>query len=179
MPQHLHSRKELETQVADLQSQLAETQELLNAICSGAVDALVVPGPTGTQIYSLKGAEQPYRVLIEEMSEGAATLASDGTVLYCNRRLADLVGAPLESVIGSAFEYNREVDRLLWVRQTYGTSSEDMESAFAAGVACGFKARFLAIRIISDSEFYAPELQRAAGEYCAAFVVEVIKQKTL
>jgi len=79
-------------------------------------------------------------------------------------------------VIGSAFEYNREVDRLLWVRKTYGTSSEDMESAFAAGVARGFNTRFLAIRIISDSEFNAPELQRAAGEYCAAFVVEVIKQ---
>lgn len=80
-----------------------------------------------------------------------------------------------KGVVGAAFEYNRELDRLLWVRKTYGTDSEDMESAFAAGTAVGFKVPFLAIRIISDSEFYAPELKEAAGEYCAAFVVEVIK----
>lgn len=81
-----------------------------------------------------------------------------------------------KGIIGAAFEYNREIDRLLWVRQTYGTDSEDMESAFAAGTAVGFKVPFLAIRIISDSEFYAPELKEAAGEYCAAFVVDVIKR---
>jgi len=85
-------------------------------------------------------------------------------------------GRVLKGVIGSAFEYNREVDRLLWVRKTFGASSEDMESAFAAGAAAGFKTRFLAIRIISDSEFYAPQPQDMAGEYCAAFVVDVIKQ---
>jgi nucleoside phosphorylase len=51
-----------------------------------------------------------------------------------------------------------------------------MESVYSAGAAAGFKTRFLAIRIISDSEFNAPELQEIAGEYCAAFVVEVIKR---
>jgi len=84
-------------------------------------------------------------------------------------------GRLLKGVIGSAFEYNREIDRLNWVRKTFGAISEDMESAFSAGVAVGFKTPFVAIRIISDSEFYAPELQRSAGEYCAAFVVDVIR----
>lgn len=86
-------------------------------------------------------------------------------------------GRVLKGVIGSAFEFNREIDRLLWVRKTYGAWSEDMESAFAAGAAIGFKTRFLAIRIISDSEFYAPEIQGNAGEYCAAFVVDLIKSR--
>jgi len=85
-------------------------------------------------------------------------------------------GRVLQGVIGSAFEFNREIDRLLWVRKTFGASSEDMESAFAAGAAVGFKTRFLAIRIISDSEFHAPQIQGSAGEYCAAFVLDVIKQ---
>lgn len=84
-------------------------------------------------------------------------------------------GRVRRGVVGSAFEYNREIDRLLWVRKNYETDSEDMESAFAAGAAVGFKTPFLAVRIISDSEFYAPELQRVAGEYCAAFVVDLIK----
>jgi adenosylhomocysteine nucleosidase len=85
-------------------------------------------------------------------------------------------GRVLKGVIGSAFEFNREIDRLLWVRKVFGATSEDMESAFAAGAAVGFKTRFLAIRIISDSEFYAPPTQRSAGEYCAAFVLDMIKQ---
>lgn len=85
-------------------------------------------------------------------------------------------GRVMKGVIGSAFEFNKEIDRLLWVRKTFGASSEDMESAFSAGAAQGFKTRFLAIRIISDSEFYAPELQEVAGEYCAAFVLDVIKR---
>ena len=103
MSQSILSRQELESQVVELRRELAEAQELLSAIRLGEVDALVVPGPRGAQIYSLTGAEQPYRVLIEEMSEGAATLSSDGTVLYCNRRLADLVKVPLETAVGSNF----------------------------------------------------------------------------
>jgi adenosylhomocysteine nucleosidase len=85
-------------------------------------------------------------------------------------------GRVVKGVVGSAYEFNREIDRLVWVAQAYGAASEDMESAFAAGAAAGFKTRFLAIRIISDSEFYAPEMQRVAGEYCAAFVLDVIRK---
>jgi len=85
-------------------------------------------------------------------------------------------GRVVKGVIGSAFEFNRELDRLTWVRRTYGAVSEDMESAFAAGAALGFKTPFLAIRIISDSEFHSPEMQVVAGEHCAAFVLDVIKR---
>ena len=35
------------------------------------------------------------------MNEGAATLAPDGTILYCNGRLADMLAARAEQVIGS------------------------------------------------------------------------------
>jgi len=96
--------------------------------------------------------------------------------------LATVLGTPnprgrvVKGVIGSAFEFNREIDRLVWANKTYGAVSEDMESAFAGGTATGFGVRFIAIRIISDSEFHSPEFQRIAGEYCAAFVVEVVKR---
>jgi len=84
-------------------------------------------------------------------------------------------GRVVKGIIGSAFEFNREVDRLIWMRKTYGVLSEDMESAFAAGTAAGFKVPFLAVRIISDSDFRNDEFQPIAGEYCAAFVVELVK----
>ena len=96
--------------------------------------------------------------------------------------LATVMGTPnprgrvVKGVIGSAFEFNREIDRLVWANKAYGAISEDMESAFAGGTAAGFGVRFIAIRIISDSEFHSPEFQRIAGEDRAAFVVEVVKR---
>jgi adenosylhomocysteine nucleosidase len=85
-------------------------------------------------------------------------------------------GRLVKGVIGSAFEFNKEIDRLTWVKKTYGNVSEDMESAYSAGAAQGFKTRFLAIRIISDSEFHSPDLREDAGEYGAGFVVDLIKR---
>ena len=85
-------------------------------------------------------------------------------------------GRVVKGIVGSAYEFNREVDRLVWMNKTYGVVSEDMESAFAAGTAAGFKTRFVAVRIISDSDFHAAEFQPVAGEYCAAFVLELIRR---
>ena len=65
------------------------------------MDALVVSGVGGEQIFTLKGAEHPYRVLIEDMNEGALTLTAEGVILYANRRFAEMLKTPLEKVIGS------------------------------------------------------------------------------
>lgn len=80
----------------------------------------------------------------------------------------------LEGTLGSAYEFNREMDRIAWLRKTYGTDSEDMESVYIAGVAAGMKIPFLAIRIISDSEYTHPNYEEIAGEYCAEFVRDLI-----
>jgi adenosylhomocysteine nucleosidase len=77
--------------------------------------------------------------------------------------------------IGSAYQYNRELDRISWLRQTYGIDSEDMESAFSAGVATGMGVRFLAVRIISDSEWNHPKFEPSTAEACAQFVLELIR----
>ncbi|NEU14956.1 response regulator [Methylobacterium sp. BTF04] len=62
---------------------------------------MVVEGPAGQRfLYTLEDADRPYRVLIEQIQEGAFTLGTDGTVLYCNLRLAEMLGAPQERVIG-------------------------------------------------------------------------------
>lgn len=77
--------------------------------------------------------------------------------------------------IGSAFHYSRELDYIDWVRRVYKTDSEDMESAFSAGVATAMHVPFVAVRIISDTEWDHPTFERIAGEYCAAFVVDLIR----
>jgi PAS domain S-box-containing protein len=88
------------TEIDSLRLRLEEAEETLRAIGNGEVDVFVVSGPDGEQVFSLKGAEQPYRVLVETMNEGAATLAADGTILYCNNRLAKMLQVPLERLIG-------------------------------------------------------------------------------
>jgi PAS domain S-box-containing protein len=99
-------------ELAELSARLEEAEEVLRAIRAGEVDALVVSGPHGDQVYTLKGADQPYRTLIEEMSEGAATLSAGGTVLYSNRRFAELVGRQPEAVPGTEItELVAEADR--------------------------------------------------------------------
>lgn len=90
--------------VANLRARLAEADEMLDAIRNGEVDAVVVPGPRGDQLFTLKGADEPYRVLVEEMNQGAVTLSADGSILYCNRRFADLLKTPREEIVGLAFE---------------------------------------------------------------------------
>ncbi len=98
-------------QIEDLRMRLEEAEETLRAIRKGEVDALVVAGPQGDRVYTLKGAEQPYRVFVEAMNEGAVTLSHDGTILYCNDRFADMVETPHEKVIGnSIYEFIASTD---------------------------------------------------------------------
>lgn len=93
----------LEAQNLELQARLAEAEETLQAISTGEVDALVVYGTAGERIYTLAGADYAYRVMVESIHEGAANISSDGTILYCNKRLAEMLRKPLEKVLGVSF----------------------------------------------------------------------------
>src|SRR5207302_4415048 len=83
----------------ELRRRLEEAEETLRAIRSGEVDALVVEGAEGERVYTLQGADHPYRTLIEAMQQGAVSLSGDGMVLYCNRCFANMVKTPHEKVI--------------------------------------------------------------------------------
>ena len=84
----------------ELQARLGEAEDALRAIRSGEIDALVVYGETGEKVYTLEGADHPYRIMVETIYEGAATIQTDGTLLYCNQQLAKMLGVALESLVG-------------------------------------------------------------------------------
>ncbi len=88
--------------MAVLEARLAEAEQTLEAIRNGEVDAVVVGSPSGQLVYTLENADRPYRVLIEQMQEGAVTLSDDGTILYCNQRFATLVDARREALLGES-----------------------------------------------------------------------------
>ena len=108
--------EDLRGQVEDLRSRLEEAEETLRAIHRGEVDALVVHDSGGDRVYTFQGADQAYRLLIEQMNECAVTLSSEGRILYGNRRLGEMVRAPLGSVIGSLLcKFVDERDRKTFV----------------------------------------------------------------
>lgn len=98
------TKDQLISENRELHTRLAEIEEALTAIRNGEVDAIMVSGSMGEQVYSVSSAETPYRTFIEKMSEGAVTLTKEGTIIYCNPRFADLVQYPYEKVIGSSIK---------------------------------------------------------------------------
>ena len=98
------TKEQLLIENEELHSRLADIEETLMAIRNGEVDAIVVSGTKGEQVYSMNSAVTPYRTFIEEMNEGAVTLSREGLILYCNQKFADLVDGPIECVIGSRLD---------------------------------------------------------------------------
>ena len=86
----------------ELRARLAEAEQELDAIRSGEVDTLVVPAEGGERIFTIKGADHAYRILIEAMQQGAMIATAGGVILYTNRGFAGMLKAPLEKVVGSA-----------------------------------------------------------------------------
>jgi PAS domain S-box-containing protein len=94
---------QLEQAHKELQMQLREANDIIEAIRAGEVDALVVNGENGHQLFTLKTADQSYRIFIEQMTESALTLDLSGRILYCNSNFADFFKVPLEKAIGTEF----------------------------------------------------------------------------
>ena len=89
--------------LAEVQRLFAEASETLRAIGAGEVDSFLVAGRRGPRVFTLQGAEQTYRLLIESMNEGALTLTSGEVILYANRCFARMVKCPLKRVMGCSF----------------------------------------------------------------------------
>jgi PAS domain S-box-containing protein len=102
MPKKPASNKRLVLELDGLRARLYEAEEALHAIRRGDVDALIVPSEDGEQIFTRKGADRFYRILIENMDEGALTLTAEGVILYANQGFTAMLKTPLEKMIGSS-----------------------------------------------------------------------------
>jgi signal transduction histidine kinase/ActR/RegA family two-component response regulator len=91
----------LEEENAQLRERLADAEAVIQAIRHGEIDAVVVNGSEGAKIFTLEGSDHPYRLLVESMNEGAATLSEDGVILFSNPRLASLLGTTTAALAGT------------------------------------------------------------------------------
>jgi PAS domain S-box-containing protein len=125
------TREELNQRIADLEARLEDAQETLRAIRGGEVDALVVYTDDTEHIFTLEGADYTYRVMIETITEGVANLQPDGIILYCNRRLAEMLNVSLQSLPGLPLtRFLDKQDRLLFEnlisKAAVGSSSAEL-----------------------------------------------------
>ncbi|MEA3641413.1 MAG: EAL domain-containing protein [Lamprobacter sp.] len=131
-------------EIQDLKRRLAEAEAVLHAIGAGEVDALLVTGRQGGQVLELQGAEHDYRLLVEEMGEGAITLTATGQIYYANRRMAAMLDLSHQLLTGTALaEFISESDRPAyhaWLRTPSPRPQQRLElqllSASGASIPC-------------------------------------------
>jgi PAS domain S-box-containing protein len=98
-------------ELAELREQITYLQATLTAISRGGVDAVVFGEPEQEQVYTLTSADRPYRVIVERMGEGAATVSEGGVILFANPQLGHFLGIDRESMIGRDFTAFVEQDQ--------------------------------------------------------------------
>ena len=92
-----------EIEINELRQRLEEAEDTLRAIRTGEVDALVVDSPEGEVVYTLTTADYPYRLMIDEMNQGAVSVSPDSVILYSNRNFAGMLGLNGTNVSGKPF----------------------------------------------------------------------------
>jgi PAS domain S-box-containing protein len=102
MAKQMKTSTAVDEKLLDLQRQLDEAEDTLRAIRQGEVDALVIDDGKDQVIYTLTSADYPYRLMIDEMNEGAVSLSTDSLILYSNRNFAGILGLPETNMTGAS-----------------------------------------------------------------------------
>lgn len=131
-------KQDLLNEIATLTRQLGEANETLRAIRSGEVDALVVNGPTGNRVYTLQTADHPYRILVEQMNEGALMLSREGFILHANPRFGGLIMALPERLSAHSIEP--------WIAAEDRTLFQKALAQAFQGIACRVELSLIAMQ---------------------------------
>jgi PAS domain S-box-containing protein len=97
------TKQRLLTENRELKVRLAESENTLEAIRTGAVDALVVSDAHGERIFTLQSVDYGYRVMAETISEGAVIIDNAGIIVFANRAFSNLTGKEMPTLVGARF----------------------------------------------------------------------------
>ena len=89
-------------EINELRERIEFAEEALRAIRANEVDALVVGSDGSERVRTLSGADLCYRTFVEMMGQGAATVSTDGTILYCNQHFCDLLRTQANIMVGAS-----------------------------------------------------------------------------
>src|SRR5215217_2884467 len=89
------------SRIEELENRLEESEQLIEAIKAGEVDAVAIHRNNESEIYTLQSGDYAYRVLVENFGEGAVNLTEEGMIVYTNACCHETVQLPYDKVIGS------------------------------------------------------------------------------
>ena len=117
--------------IESLEERLADSEQLIDAIRAGEVDAFAVNENNHPEVYTLQSGDYAYRVLIEEIGEGAINISEDGLIVYTNSSFVELIGIPYEKVIGRfigdfVYEDSKEKFEKLFRESLHGRSKGEI-----------------------------------------------------
>lgn len=99
----IHSTESLLSKIEELENRLAESEQLIEAIKSGEVDAFALNKNNQSEVFTLQSGDYAYRVLVENFGEGALNLSEEGLIVYTNNYFHQLLDLSYEKVIGNSF----------------------------------------------------------------------------
>ena len=119
------------SKINELQNKLEESEQLIEAIKSGEVDAFAIINENNKEIYTLQSGDYVYRVLIEEFNEGALNITEDGLIVYTNQYFSNLVKLPVEKLLGFSFydfvdDHSRDDYHNLFTKALNGSSKGEI-----------------------------------------------------
>ncbi|MEO8353245.1 MAG: PAS domain S-box protein, partial [Chthoniobacteraceae bacterium] len=127
MPSPTPPDDSLRAEVADLRARLEESEETLRAIRSGDVDALVVEGPAGPQVFTLEGAEAEanrFRSdILAKVSDAVVATDENQHVIFFNAAAERQYGLTASAALG------RQINELFIVRWLQPDEADLMEKA--------------------------------------------------
>ncbi|WP_373071544.1 ATP-binding protein [Zeaxanthinibacter enoshimensis] len=98
------SRDRLIERIQELEIRLEESNQLVNAIKSGEVDAFAINNNSNTEseIFTLQSGDHAFRVLIEEIGEGALNVTEEGIISFANPHLLKLFNKSRDKIVGNS-----------------------------------------------------------------------------
>jgi PAS domain S-box-containing protein len=113
------SNEQLLRRIEELENRLEESEQLIEAIKAGEVDAFAIGSTNKPEIYTLQSGDYAYRVLIEQFGEGAINVTEQGLIVYTNTYFFELLQLPYEKVIGASLFDFIQPDSLETFKQTF------------------------------------------------------------
>ncbi len=83
-------------------------------------------------------------------------------------------GKVTEGTIASANFWNNELDRIAWLHENFGTSTEEMETVAAAQIAHAYDVPFLGVRVLSNNLTNGGHYDPSTAKDCQQFVRDLV-----
>lgn len=97
---------------------------------------------------------------------------SDDNLIKIAKNIPYVNGRIVEGTIGSADQWNGELERINILHNKYNTSVEEMETVAAAQVSKAFSIPFIGIRVLSNTYWHNEYFNPETAVWCSDFVID-------